>query len=315
MGKVYTRFETKTAQKPYPIGRPKPNYSLYKGVPPRPGLFIPAIASHPVLDQKWGENEDVCRYRYRRQQRWLSFACWILQTGRALCSLRTAGAFPVVASLPPKNRRERSEDWKRVYCSQARICVEFDHVLYMCDAQPTVLVFTTLHETASFLHVVGKLSPSTRSMQSTSSATYKDVVTLLKKSKETLHYLRRNEALIRGEIPSLPTFSMTYSPRKEGVNGVNRIATKGEKYYWLPTKREKNYRLPIGKILTDYRHGRTLSIFYFTEKGASCIFPTFLGRNLRYHRLSKFNWKDKKGEKPNICCFDGRHKSFLEIYH
>ena len=109
--------------------------------------------------------------------------------------------------------------------------MEFDHVLYMCDAQPTVLVFTTLHETASFLHVVGKLSPSTRSMQSTSSATYKDVVTLLKKSKETLHYLRRNEALIRGEIPSLPTFSMTYSPRKEGVNGDNRIATKGEKYY------------------------------------------------------------------------------------
>ena len=109
--------------------------------------------------------------------------------------------------------------------------MEFDHVLYMCDAQPTVLVFTTLHETASFLHVVGKLSPSTRSMQSTGSATYKDVVTLLKKSKETLHYLRRNEALIRGEIPSLPTFSMTYSPRKEGVNGVNRIATKGEKYY------------------------------------------------------------------------------------
>ena len=139
----------------------------------------------------------------------------------------------------------------------------------------------------------------------------KDAVTLFKESKETLHYLRRNEALIRGEIPSLPTFSMTYSPRKEGVNGVNRIATKGEKYYWLPTKREKNYRLPIGKILTDYRHGRTLSIFYFTEKGASCIFPTFLGRNLRYHRLSKFNWKDKKGEKPNICCFDGRHKSFF----
>ena len=93
---------TKTAQKPYPIGRPKPNYSLYEGVPPPPpppGLFIPAIASHPVLDQKWVENEDVCRYRYRR----LSFACWILQTGRALCSLRTAGAFPVVASLPPKN--------------------------------------------------------------------------------------------------------------------------------------------------------------------------------------------------------------------
>ena len=28
-----------------------------------------------------------------------------------------------------------------------------------------------------------------------------------------------------------------------GVNGVNRLATNGKKYYWLPTKRENNYRL------------------------------------------------------------------------
>ena len=39
---------------------------------------------------------------------------------------------------------------------------------------------------------------------------------------------------------------------EEGVNGVNRLATKGKKYYRLPTKREKNYRLPTGKLLTDY---------------------------------------------------------------
>ena len=52
----------------------------------------------------------------------------------------------------------------------------------------------------------------------------------------------------------------------DGVNGVNRLATKGEKYYWLPTKRVKNYRLPTGKILTDYRHGLTLSIFVFRKK-------------------------------------------------
>jgi len=37
---------------------------------------------------------------------------------------------------------------------------------------------------------------------------------------------------------------------EEGVNGVNRLATKGEKYYWLPTKRGKNYRLAT-KILTE----------------------------------------------------------------
>ena len=38
----------------------------------------------------------------------------------------------------------------------------------------------------------------------------------------------------------------------EGVNGVNRLATMGEKYDGLPTKREKKLRLQTGKILTDY---------------------------------------------------------------
>ena len=40
------------------------------------------------------------------------------------------------------------------------------------------------------------------------------------------------------------------SSLKEGVSEVNRLATKGK----------NNYRLPTGKLLTDYRHGPTLSI-------------------------------------------------------
>ena len=74
---------------------------------------------------------------------------------------------------------------------------------------------------------------------------------------------------------------------QEGVNGVNRLATKGKKYYRLPTKREKNYRLLTGKLLTDYRHGPTLSIF-FSERKVYCIFSTFLGSNQRYHVTSLF---------------------------
>ena len=62
----------------------------------------------------------------------------------------------------------------------------------------------------------------------------------------------------------------------EGVNGVNRLATKGEKYYWLPTKRVKNYRLPTRKILTDYRHGLILSRFVSRKKSILHFF--FLGR-------------------------------------
>ena len=35
MGKVYTRCQTKTAQKPYPMGRHIYLYGVYKGVSPR----------------------------------------------------------------------------------------------------------------------------------------------------------------------------------------------------------------------------------------------------------------------------------------
>ena len=40
MGKIYTRFQTKKAQNPYPMGRTY-LYGFYKGVPPPrpPGLF------------------------------------------------------------------------------------------------------------------------------------------------------------------------------------------------------------------------------------------------------------------------------------
>ena len=36
MGKVYTRFQTKSVQKPFPMVRHIPVYSLYNGVLPRP---------------------------------------------------------------------------------------------------------------------------------------------------------------------------------------------------------------------------------------------------------------------------------------
>ena len=87
-------------------------------------------------------------------------------------------------------------------------------------------------------------------------------------------------------FPMLEIFvKLNSTPLKEGVNGVNRLATKGKKYYRLPTKREKNYRLPTGKILTHYRHGPTLSTYFFRKKS---IFSTFLGSNQRYHVTSLF---------------------------
>ena len=61
-------------------------------------------------------------------------------------------------------------------------------------------------------------------------------------------------------------------PLKEGVNGVNRLATKGKKYYRLPTKREKNYRLPTGKLLTDYRRDMDRHYLYFFQKEEYIVF-------------------------------------------
>ena len=87
----------------------------------------------------------------------------------------------------------------------AGLCVEFDHVLYICDARTNCIkVFTTLHETAAFLDAVGKIYKAFSVHEKHAKyelCNLQDAVLLL---KETLQYLRRNEALIRGEIQSLP---------------------------------------------------------------------------------------------------------------
>ena len=83
-------------------------------------------------------------------------------------------------------------------------CVEFDRVLYICDARTNCIkVFTTLHETAAFLDAVGKIYKAFSVHEKHTKyelCNLQDAVTLL---KETLQYLRRNEASIRGEIQRL----------------------------------------------------------------------------------------------------------------
>ena len=78
-------------------------------------------------------------------------------------------------------------------------------------------------------------------------------------------YFKRNEKSCIQEIEN----------QKEGVSGVNRLATKGEIYYWLPTKRDK--------LSTDYRHGPTLSIFVFRK------------RSILYRKSSKNPLENRRG--------------------
>ena len=49
MGIVYTRFQTKTAQKPYPMGR---QISLHDGVPPRGGGLSINLVYHRIVGSK-----------------------------------------------------------------------------------------------------------------------------------------------------------------------------------------------------------------------------------------------------------------------
>ena len=70
MGKVYTRFQTKTAQTPYPTGRHIPVYSLYKVVPPPllpPGRRVvgPYFEVRPQFYiQSEAPNEDIVQNRF-----------------------------------------------------------------------------------------------------------------------------------------------------------------------------------------------------------------------------------------------------------
>ena len=64
----------------------------------------------------------------------------------------------------------------------------------------------------------------------------------------------------------------------------NLLATKGEKYYWLPTKImiKNNYRLLTGNILTDYLTGTDIIDICFYKKRALCIFSSFGSSHMKF---------------------------------
>ena len=57
------------------------------------------------------------------------------------------------------------------------------------------------------------------------------------------YFLKRNRPLPSYLVPLF---------ENEGLNGVNRLATKAEKYYTLPTKQGKNNRLAANKLTEIY---------------------------------------------------------------
>ena len=68
--------------------------------------------------------------------------------------------------------------------------------------------------------------------------------------------------------------------QQEGVNGVNRLATKGEKTTDYRQNKKKITDHRQKKKLTDYRHGPPLSIFVFRKKRSEEHFVFFLAYEL-----------------------------------
>lgn len=126
------------------------------------------------------------------------------QSHRILHWIRNEERVKVFAGTGAEGTRDGLASRAEFY-QPAGLCVEFDHVLYICDARTNCIkVFTTLHETAAFLDAVGKIYKAFSVHEKHAKyelCNLQDAVLLL---KETLQYLRRNEALIRGEIQSLP---------------------------------------------------------------------------------------------------------------
>ena len=126
------------------------------------------------------------------------------QSHRILRWIKNQGRVEVFAGTGSEGNRDGLA--KRVeFYQPAGLCVEFDHVVYVCDARTSCIkVFTTLTETATFLDAVGKIYKAFSIHEKHTQYHLCNLQEATSLVNETLHYLRRNEALIRGEVPNLP---------------------------------------------------------------------------------------------------------------
>ena len=126
------------------------------------------------------------------------------QSHRILRWIKNQGRIEVFAGTGSEGNRDGLARRAEFY-QPAGLCVEFDHVVYVCDARTSCIkVFTTLTETATFLDAVGKIYKAFSIHEKHAQyhlCSLREATTLV---NETLQYLRRNEAFIRGEVPNLP---------------------------------------------------------------------------------------------------------------
>ena len=94
---------------------------------------------------------------------------------------------------------------KTEFYQPVSLCVEFDHIVYVCDAQTNCIkILTSLKKTAEFLNAMGKIYNAFsvhEKHQTYKLSSIQDAVGLV---SDTLQILRRNESCIREEVDNLP---------------------------------------------------------------------------------------------------------------
>ncbi len=85
------------------------------------------------------------------------------------------------------------------------LCVEFDHVVYVCDAQTSCIkILTSLKQTAKFCYAMECIYKAFSVHEKRHSYRLCGIEEAVELVSDTLQFLRGNDNSIRGEVASLP---------------------------------------------------------------------------------------------------------------
>ena len=120
------------------------------------------------------------------------------------------------------------------------LCVEFGHVVYICDAQTSCIkIITTLQRTVDFLTAIGNIYAAFSVHEKPHAFTTCTIAEAIAKLGECLEHLRKNESSIRQNVPRLPrtlngtqgnmaakTIQGSVNMLKRGLEQLNETSTE-----------------------------------------------------------------------------------------
>ena len=120
------------------------------------------------------------------------------------------------------------------------LCVEFGHIVYICDAQTSYIkIITTLPRTGDFLTVIGNTYAAFSVHEKHHAFRTCTIAEAIAKLGECLYHLRKNKSSIRQNVPKLPrslngpqgnvaakTIQGSVNMLKRGLEQLNEISTE-----------------------------------------------------------------------------------------